>query len=103
MILTGPPLDHRTYGEKALGGGKNYYDRAKEDLPRHPRSLHYVEGAPRLRLMHRAASGHRWTEPSERGFVMAMTKKAGGMKGKKKTAKTKTMKKKTVRKMARAR
>jgi len=34
---------------------------------------------------------------------MAMTKKAGGMKGKKKTAKTKTKKKKTVRKMARAR
>ena len=52
--------------------------------------------------MHRAASGHRWTEPSERGFVMAMTKKAGGMKGKKKTtkAKKKTTKK---RKMVRAR
>ena len=100
MILTGPPLDHRTYGEKALGGGKNYYDRAKEDLPGHPRSLHYVEGAPRLRLMHRAASGHRWTEPSERGFVMAMTKKAS--KGKKKTsAKKKTGTKK--KKMARAR
>ena len=35
---------------------------------------------------------------------MAMTKKAGGMKGKKKTTKAKTTKKKkTVRKMARAR
>ena len=50
--------------------------------------------------MHRAASGHRWTEPSERGFVMAMTKKA--TKGKKKTtAKKKTGTKK--KKMAKAR
>ncbi len=45
-----------------------------------------------------ARPGARWTEPSERGFVMAMTKKA--TKGKKTTkAKKKTKK----RKMAKAR
>ena len=32
LILTGPPLDYRTYVEKALVGGKIYYDRAKDKI-----------------------------------------------------------------------
>jgi imidazolonepropionase-like amidohydrolase len=32
LILTGPPLDYRTYVEKALVGGKIYYDRSKDKI-----------------------------------------------------------------------
>jgi imidazolonepropionase-like amidohydrolase len=32
LILTGPPLDYRTYVEKALVAGKIYYDRAKDKI-----------------------------------------------------------------------
>jgi imidazolonepropionase-like amidohydrolase len=32
LILDGPPLDYRTYVEKALVGGKVYYDRAKDQI-----------------------------------------------------------------------
>jgi imidazolonepropionase-like amidohydrolase len=32
LILNGPPLDYRTYVEKALVGGKVYYDRARDRI-----------------------------------------------------------------------
>lgn len=42
VILTGPPLDYRSLVDKALVGGKIYYDRVREniypDLPNRPRS-----------------------------------------------------------------
>src|SRR4029453_3408519 len=88
---------------EGAGRRKNLFrSRQGQDLPRYPRSLNYFEGAPRLRLMHRAASAHSWTETNERGFVMAKTKKAS--KGKKKSsAKKKTGAKKKKKKMAKAR
>ena len=32
LILDGPPLDYRTYVDKALVGGKVYYDRAENPV-----------------------------------------------------------------------
>ena len=32
LILDGPPLDYRTYVEKAYVGGKVYYDRARDRI-----------------------------------------------------------------------
>jgi imidazolonepropionase-like amidohydrolase len=32
LVLTGPPLDYRTYVEKALVGGKIYYDRGRDKI-----------------------------------------------------------------------
>jgi hypothetical protein len=32
LILTGPPLDYRTYVERALVAGKIYYDRTKDKI-----------------------------------------------------------------------
>ncbi|MCS6977756.1 MAG: amidohydrolase family protein [Gemmatales bacterium] len=42
LILTGPPLDYHSHVDKALVGGKVYYDRVREniypDLPNRPKS-----------------------------------------------------------------